>query len=251
MESNSGIHALLIVVVIALVLIESEVSILAWIYTHLKVAPILLANILHLLAQWDDAASSDKHWHTVKPCLQRELLTAVHLLVCPEVIPVSSLWKILRCLARGTENVFVFVFVIVFVLYLLLVPSSHGIVLDNLLLSVLRLCDRSSKDALTEHELIGNVPCLLVAGKVAEQWTHVAAIVACHLPCKTIEIWDETIAQANLLLDSIIHHIALLAKLPDLARSISAMTAEHRAEESILHPAHKEFLELNVLRCRA
>ena len=65
-ECNSGIIALLIVVVVAIVLIKGEGTVGTGIDTNLEVVPCLLTNVLHLRPEGQDAAGTYEHRHTVE-----------------------------------------------------------------------------------------------------------------------------------------------------------------------------------------
>ena len=179
MESDSGILAFLVVVVVALVLVESEVAIGTRLNAYLEVIPSLLAYILHIRTEGQDAACTHEHRNTVERGLEGHVLTTCVVLACPEVVPSGSLRQVFRSSLCSGE---VDGSIIAAVCSILTIPTCHGIGADDFFLGVLWVHDRGSKDATTKHELIGHVPHLLIVSEVAEQRTHVAVVVRGDLP---------------------------------------------------------------------
>ena len=183
LEGNRAVCTFLVVIVVALVFVEHKTAVSTRIDAQFEVVPRLLTHILHLRTQGQNATGTHEHRHAVERRLKGDIPSALVCLVGPEIIPRSTLRQVLHGSLRGREvdgsdgrTVG----------HGLTVPPCHGIRADDLFLRILRVDDGCGKDATTEHKLVGHVPHLLVAGEVAEQRTHVAVVVARHLPGRAI-----------------------------------------------------------------
>ena len=75
--------------------------------------------------------------------------------------------------------------------------------------------------------------------------------MARHVPGQTVDVGQQTVAQADGMLDGIENRLSPFAELVNLTGRIGTVAAEYRTEKGILHPSHVELLKLRIARRRA
>ena len=114
----------------------------------------------------------------IERCCGSDCLPTIQKGVSPIIVPLCTCGKI------NTESLFCLPINgrIGLTLEVLLVPSRHGVGLDDFLLCVKRVNHRADQHVVSEEVLAVIVPCLLVFLEIHEEGTHERIVVCGHLP---------------------------------------------------------------------
>ena len=181
-ETDSGILAFFVIVIVAFVFVKGEGGISARINDDVQIVPFAFFGILHYGSQRQNATGTYKHRTLVEGGFDGYILSATIILFCPIVVPSATLRQILGS-GLGLRKVYIGQRAF---LGFFLVPSAICIFAHDFFFGVLRRNDRSGQDASSEEELIVHVPHALVVREVVYQRTQVAFVVVGYLPCGAI-----------------------------------------------------------------